>query len=200
MNVLALGAHPDDIEGGCFGTLAKYKEEGHKIFMAVMTKGENGGDWEKRQVEGIECANLLDVKLQYADFPDGKLPDDSTVTGYIEKLIKDNEIDVVFCTTEYDFHQDHRNLSLCAKRSMRYVKEFYCYQEPTTPYQFNPTMFVDITDTFAIKEKAIRLHATQGHKPDLQLARMWTLAEYYGFKLGEHGKLFEAFEVKKLQK
>jgi len=200
MNVLALGAHPDDIEGGCFGTLERLRRGEHKIHMVVMTSGEIGGDWRKRRDEGKECARLLGIELQIEDFGDGKLPDNSTVTGFIENLIKKKNIDVVFCTTEHDLHQDHRNLAYCAKRSMRYVKEFYCYQETQTPSTFTPTMFVDVTDTFEVKEKAIRLHETQQDKKDMELTRMHSLAEYHGYRLGEHGRLFEAFEVLKLQK
>ncbi len=49
MNILAIGAHPDDIEFGCGGTLLKYSEQGHKVYMLVLSKGDKGGDSEVRQ-------------------------------------------------------------------------------------------------------------------------------------------------------
>ena len=42
MNILAIGAHPDDIEFGCGGTLLKYSEKGHKVYILVMSKGGKG--------------------------------------------------------------------------------------------------------------------------------------------------------------
>ena len=49
MNILAIGAHPDDIEFGCGGTLLKYSENGHKVYMLVLSKGDKGGTPAVRQ-------------------------------------------------------------------------------------------------------------------------------------------------------
>jgi LmbE family N-acetylglucosaminyl deacetylase len=42
MNILAIGAHPDDVEYGCAGTLLKYAERKHRIFLMILTRGEHG--------------------------------------------------------------------------------------------------------------------------------------------------------------
>ena len=54
MNILAIGSHPDDIEFGCGGTLLKYSENGHKVYMLVLSKGDKGGDPEVRQKEQVK--------------------------------------------------------------------------------------------------------------------------------------------------
>ena len=51
MNILAIGSHPDDLEYGCGGTLARYAAAGHSITMLVLTGGEQGGGAETRQQE-----------------------------------------------------------------------------------------------------------------------------------------------------
>ena len=51
MNILAIGAHPDDIEYGCAGTLVKYADRGHRIHLMILTGGEEGGSSKERQHE-----------------------------------------------------------------------------------------------------------------------------------------------------
>ena len=62
MNILAIGAHPDDIEFGCGGTLAKYAQKGHSIYMLVLTDGSYGADPDVRKKEQEESARYLRVK------------------------------------------------------------------------------------------------------------------------------------------
>ena len=62
MNILALGAHPDDIEFGCAGTLAKYANNGHNIYLMVMTRGEKGGDGNERATEQKKAREILMAK------------------------------------------------------------------------------------------------------------------------------------------
>ena len=63
MNILAIGAHPDDIEFGCGGTLLKYSEKGHKVYILVMSKGGKGGDLEVRQIAGKLRTNIRSRKV-----------------------------------------------------------------------------------------------------------------------------------------
>ena len=62
MRILALGAHPDDIEAGCCGTLIKYAENGHRIFLMVMTQGGQGGAIGVRTREQARAARLLQAE------------------------------------------------------------------------------------------------------------------------------------------
>ncbi|MCX5679173.1 MAG: PIG-L family deacetylase [Candidatus Omnitrophica bacterium] len=62
MNILAIGAHPDDIEFGCGGTLLKYSSSGHRVFLLVLTKGGFGGDPDVRSKEQKEAALFLGAK------------------------------------------------------------------------------------------------------------------------------------------
>ncbi|MFQ5964877.1 MAG: PIG-L deacetylase family protein [Candidatus Scalinduaceae bacterium] len=62
MNILAIGAHPDDIEFGCGGALLKYSERGHKIYLLVFSKGGKGGDTEIRCKEQEASAHIIKVE------------------------------------------------------------------------------------------------------------------------------------------
>jgi len=65
MNILAIGAHPDDIEVGCGGTLAKYSEKGHNVYLYIATDGGAGGDGKTRIREQQSSAKILGVKELY---------------------------------------------------------------------------------------------------------------------------------------
>ena len=62
MRILAIGAHPDDIEAGCGGTLLKYAQKGHRIFLMVMTAGDKGGSSGIRKREQARAAKQLGVE------------------------------------------------------------------------------------------------------------------------------------------
>ena len=63
MNILAVGAHPDDIELGCFGTLSSYRSKNHNIFAAIITNGELASNPDLRKEEAKQAAKLIDMKL-----------------------------------------------------------------------------------------------------------------------------------------
>jgi len=59
VNILAIGAHPDDIEFGCGGTLIKYTRQGHKVYLLVATHGDQGGDGNVRAKELRRSAQIM---------------------------------------------------------------------------------------------------------------------------------------------
>ncbi len=83
MNILALGAHPDDIEFLCGGTLFKYRQQGHKIFVALTTSGNVGSNEHDsreeiaaiREAEQLEAASLLEAEVRFLRFDDEGLLD-----------------------------------------------------------------------------------------------------------------------------
>ena len=76
MNILAIGAHPDDIEVSCGGTLLKYKAMGHNIFIALTTSGNQGSNLHTsreeiagiREKEQLEAAKLYNAKVRFFAF------------------------------------------------------------------------------------------------------------------------------------
>src|SRR5262249_8592937 len=77
MTVLAVGAHPDDVELGCGGALLTHVANGDRVAMLILTKGERGPqDSLPRVREQEEAAALVGAKLFWGDFEDGAVPDD----------------------------------------------------------------------------------------------------------------------------
>ena len=97
MNILAIGAHPDDIEFGCGGALFKYSENGHKVYMLVLSKGDKGGDPEIRQKEQEDSARILKVgKLFFSDYLDTEIVQSQKLITEIESFFKEVKPDLIF--------------------------------------------------------------------------------------------------------
>ncbi len=161
MNVLAIGAHPDDIEFGCGGTLLKLSRAGHKITLLVMTRGECGGNPAVRYTEQLSVAKYIGAEeVVWGDQNDTKIPVDNSVISLIDNTIKKVDADLVFFNYDQDSHQDHRALSFCAISATRYIKGVLAFEVPSS-VNFEPTFFVDIGDVIQDKLKLLSLHASQ---------------------------------------
>jgi LmbE family N-acetylglucosaminyl deacetylase len=161
MNVLAIGAHPDDIEYGCGGTLIRYSKAGHKIHLFLATDGRFGGVPEERRHEQISSAQIMGVQdIIWAGFEDTKVPLAQETISRIEEVIKRLNPQVLFVHYPDDTHQDHRALSKCALSAGRYVPTFLFYEGPTTQ-NFNPTIFVDIRSVLGLKIEILQAHLSQ---------------------------------------
>jgi len=172
MNILAIGAHPDDLEFGCGGTLLKYARQGHQVYALVMTKGGVGGNPDVRTKEQEAAAQLLGVKeVFWGNYPDTELPLSKDIITFIEDIIRKVNPEIAFFNYYDDTHQDHRVLTRSCLSATRYTKEVLCYEVPSTQ-NFNPTIFVDIGDVLEQKLKLLECHASQVHKtqvPDLTI-------------------------------
>jgi LmbE family N-acetylglucosaminyl deacetylase len=123
MKILAIGAHPDDIEIGCAGSLLKYAGSGHDVYLFVMTPGEMGGEAEIRKKEQARSAEIMNVRdLFWGEYNDTKLTTHLSMISDIEAVVKKIKPDFVFVNYKEDTHQDHRVLSRAAVSATRYVK------------------------------------------------------------------------------
>jgi len=199
-NILAIGAHPDDIELGCFGTLKIHHDAGDQLFGIVMTNGEQGGDPKKRQTESKKTGKLLDMKLFFAEFSDGAVVDSLQTVDFIEKIVKKHKINVVYTHSKNDRHQDHRNVANATISATRYVDEVYSYETPSSISPFFPQVFVDITDSIPLKKKAISLQKTQEKRYYMKTESIEGLSKYRGFQAGKDNNFCEAFEVVRIIK
>lgn len=164
MNILALGAHPDDIEYGCGGTLLKLARKGAHIYFMVLTKGEFGGDPAIRQKEQEEAMRLMGVKkIYWGDCIDTELPNERIIITKIDKVIEEVNPDEVYVNYYQDIHQDHRTLAECALAATRYVRKVLFYEDYTS-VNFEPDIFVDIEEVLEKKQKLIQIYASQVQK------------------------------------
>ena len=161
MNILALGAHPDDIEFGCGATLLKFARAGHKIFQYIATYGELGGDRMLRKKEQIEASEYIGVeKIFWGEFPDCQLPLSRHLITKIEDVINEVEPHYIFVHNNEDTHQDHRVLSTGTLSATRYIQNVLFYEGPTT-LSFSPNVYMDVEDTIEDKQILLEKHASQ---------------------------------------
>ena len=166
--ILAIGAHPDDIEFGCGGTIVKYTQKGHRLFLHIMTKGGSGADTSTRAREQEASKVILGAEdIFWGGYEDTLLLVDVELIGKIEKVIKKVKPDFIFCNYPEDTHQDHRHLAQAVMSATRYIRNVLFYEGPTTQ-NFKPHVFVDISDTLNIKIKALKAHKSQVMKTNIE--------------------------------
>ncbi|MBI2877245.1 MAG: PIG-L family deacetylase [Candidatus Tectomicrobia bacterium] len=132
-SVLAIGAHPDDIEYGCGGTLTRYRQWDHRISLLVLTAGEKGGSPEARQQEQVASAQILGAEeIFWGHYADTDLPDNPELILCIERILQQIRPDIVLVNFYDDTHQDHRNLAHATLSATRHIRSVLFYEVPST--------------------------------------------------------------------
>ncbi len=179
--VLAIGAHPDDVEIGCGGTLARFRAEGAQVVVLTLTGGEAGGGESTRREESLHAAELLGATLHMGDLPDRAVDSGPATIGLIEKTLGLYTVTHVFTHSRHDGHQDHRNAHAASVVACRSVPNLFCYQAPSTTVEFQPNYYVEIEPFLGQKLAAIQAHASQSAQRSYLSAEMITAtARYWG--------------------
>jgi len=198
-SILAVGAHPDDIELGCGGTLALHKMRGDKVFLLVLTKGEASGSPEVREDECRSSAAILCAdRLIFGNLSDTRVHDGRETIDAVEKVVDEVKPDIIYAPTFKDTHQDHRNTGHACLSAGRRCKIILMYEGASTQRDFSPQVFVDVTETFELKLKMTRVYGSQiGNHGVYAVAvkAIEGLAKFRGYQAGVD--LAEAFEVGK---
>jgi len=181
-SVLAIGAHPDDIEILCGGTLAKYAQMDVKVSMAVLTDGSAGHMVippdelaEIRHSEATNSANTIGADLYWLGYDDAKLQDDIETRMEVVELIRKAKPDLIITHTPNDYHPDHRAVSNLVfgatfASGLKNIKTESPYHEGVQPISyfdtvngsnFIPTEFVDISGTYEIKKQMLLCFESQ---------------------------------------
>ena len=166
--VLAIGAHPDDIEIGCGGSLAKWSQLGTKTYMCVFSSGEIGGNSQVRHREQEESAIVLGVTNFFLkDYHDTNIPNNKKIINDIETIIKEINPEIILVHHRDDTHQDHRNLAKATIIASRNRKNILFYESPTS-FNFSPNVFVNIERTVETKRRALTAHKSQIDKTNIE--------------------------------
>ena len=211
LDVLAFGAHPDDVELGCGGALARMIRFGYNVGICDLTRGEMGtrGTPELREKEAQEAARLLGVKLRLnLNLPDGNIPDQ--VPRTLVEVIRRLTPQIVFAPYWEDRHPDHGRASRlvtegCFKAGLgNYEADYEPYRPPWIFYymqhfEFEPSFVVDISEEFDRKMSAVKAFRSQTHSSEYKgaseepetlisseyfLTLVETRARYYGSLTG----------------
>lgn len=200
MNILAIGAHPDDVELGCGGLLLKAAKNGHNVFVYTLTKGAASGDPNERTRELKYSADHIRVKTSWIDnFEDTKLSLNSELIKHIEYIINKSNADIVYTHSVSDTHHDHRAVAASTIEAGRLVNNILSYENAVTK-DFKPQVYYDITDVIDDKIELINIFRTQKDKMFLQSNAIKGLAQYRALQSRMNTSItsVEAFEVIKL--
>jgi LmbE family N-acetylglucosaminyl deacetylase len=192
--ILAVGAHPDDIELGCGGTIRAASVAGKKVVAIFLTKGEKSGDPTERCLESKKAMAILGVsEVYFGDFPDAEIPNSSKVIDFLDGYYNLYKPETVLIHTVNDVHQDHRQVGWQSLSAFRNASRLLAYETPRATGAFNPTYFVDISDHVQAKFEALKCHLTQKQKRYLAYESMVNLSSFRGSQVGLSAA--EAFEV-----
>jgi LmbE family N-acetylglucosaminyl deacetylase len=204
-NVLAVGAHPDDVEIGCGGTLAKHVARGDFVLILIMTNphcvdyhGKIVREKEICEIEAQEAANILGAELITLGFKDKEVPYSVESIEAINKVIDEYQIDLIYTHWTHDTHQDHLRTTRSVLAAGRYVKTILMY-EPFYPagrsyIGFRNQYYVDISETINKKMAALKKHKTQIERYGKEfLEAIEARARQRGYEIGS--KYAECYEV-----
>ncbi|MCA1726656.1 MAG: PIG-L family deacetylase [Actinobacteria bacterium] len=206
MKILAIGAHLDDAEIACAGTIARAVANGHHVKMLVLSDSsyESRDGTVLRTVdeairEGVAAARVVGVEdIEVLDFPTLDIPYASAVVGAIERQMNAFLPDIILTHWPFDTHQDHRNTGLASISAGRYFTSILMY-EPMMPsgrsyVAFRPQLYVDVSDYISLKLDALRAHESQHRKyGDAWIEAVESRCRLRGFEMGV--RYAEAFEA-----
>ncbi|MCG3675159.1 PIG-L deacetylase family protein [Aliarcobacter butzleri] len=170
MNVLAIGAHFDDIELGCGGALAKHVANGDNVYAYVATKS---GFTNHQNIvirsddiankEGENAMKILGVKLIKGNFDALKIEFNDDLNLDIIKIIEDKKIDLVYSHWMGDIHHDHQAVARASLHSCRHVPRQLMYRSNWyhSNLEFKGNFYVDISYFWEIKKKSIEAHQSE---------------------------------------
>jgi LmbE family N-acetylglucosaminyl deacetylase len=212
MNILAVAAHPDDLEINCAGTLARYAEQGHPVTLAVFTNG-NMGDMKippeelaaTRYAEAKASAEVIGARLLWPAITDELVFPNETQRSIMIDVLREADPDVIITHSPNDYHPDHCYVSQLvfdsyfqkglphipnqSQPACRFGQAQIYHMDNLGGIGFLPTEYVDITDVFEKKKKMLACHVSQV-KPMKELAKTDMLqmievqARFRGFAAG----------------
>jgi LmbE family N-acetylglucosaminyl deacetylase len=183
MTILAVGAHPDDIEFQCAGTLAKYQQRGDKVFMAISTNGETGSSTltneetaRTSEEEARRSASLIGAELIWLGYQDEFLYENHEVRLRYIELVRQTRPEVIIThDPQDDYHPDHLTTGQLlwntrvmaaavniptATPAWEKIPDLY-FMDTVGGINFRPQDYVDISSTIDIKRQMLSQHQSQ---------------------------------------
>ncbi|WP_226532148.1 response regulator [Microbacterium paraoxydans] len=192
--VLAIGAHPDDVEIGVGGLLAAHARAGDEITILTLSRGARGGDADSRQNESLAAAEMLGARLFLKDLVDTEISGGGSTVRLIEEVVREIEPTIVYTHSGHDRHQDHRAVSEATIVATRRVGTVACYQSPSSTIDFRPTRFVRIDQYLDEKLRLLESFHSQTASRDYLEPEFVTATARYWSRFGG-GTAVEPLEV-----
>lgn len=173
LHIVCVGGHPDDPESGCAGTLARYSEQGHRVTVVYLTRGERGIPGksleEAAQIRSAECeaaCKIMGAKPLFAGQIDGATELNRHWVEVLQSLLAPEAPDILFTHWPVDTHMDHQVASILTIRSylgLASHPELYLFEVNTGSQSlgFQPNTYVDVTAVLPKKKGALLAHKSQ---------------------------------------
>lgn len=198
LHILAIAAHPDDIELGCAGTLIKHAEAGQAVGIVDLTQGELGtrGSVALRYQEAQMAARIMGVVVrENACMADGFFKNDEEHQRKLITYIRKYRPEIVLANALSDRHPDHGRggkliADACFLAGLRKIVTLHegAPQEPWRPKRvyhmiqdrmIEPTFIVDISSAFLKKMEAIKCYRSQFHDPESEEPMTYISSEHF---------------------
>ena len=206
--ILFIGAHPDDIELGCGGTIIQDTENGHDIYIIIASKGERGLGTdlkeclEKKDEISMRVfveSNIKPENIFFLNIPDTKFTHHrEKIFQAIETICADKQIDTIYTHTDKEYHQDHIVIHNESPRAARNTPNLFGYETNAHTYPaFCPVYFRNISDYLDKKINLVSAHRSQKNKRYCKPENIVALAKFRG----NQSRIFqyaESFEIIRL--
>jgi LmbE family N-acetylglucosaminyl deacetylase len=205
-SVVAFGAHPDDIEIGMGGTIAKLSAQGYDVNLVVATLPNfvEIDKKEERRNESTISAKVMGCKTpEFLDLTPDEITFGRRFVTKVDEIINRHKPEAVFTQWIGDSHQDHQALTKAVIAASRDLNNLFMYETTIpggiTEIAFRPQLYVDISATLDIKTNALDCFDSQ----KMRCGHLWVDAiagrcAYRGYQ--NNTKYAEAFEVIKVSK
>ncbi|MFI6940231.1 PIG-L deacetylase family protein [Streptomyces sp. NPDC050418] len=191
-HIMAVGAHPDDIEYGCGGALLRHAESGDAVTMVVLSDGARGGPPTQRLAEQLSACGQIGAELEMLERPDGDLGPVLPLIDSLEHLIGEREPDIVYTHLARDQHQDHAATHHAVRVAARRCRNLLLFESPSSA-PLERGVVVDISDHIKQKIALLAHHASQvARMPQLGEEGITARAYLHGTRFGcRYAELFE---------
>jgi len=208
--ILAMSAHPDDMEIEAGGTLRKWADEGHDIYSLVLTNGEYRSNKEKKStkediLKEVNCSSkiLMIKETIFLDYFDTQLQCNGKIISEVDSIINQIHPDFLISHHPFDSHQDHKAASeimFAVSRKGRIKNVLTGSPLPYRPniFAYKPQYFVDISSTINQKLEALRCFKSQYEKygEELWIDRIKSVARVMGWAMEfEYAESFEVIRM-----
>ena len=184
--ILAIGAHPDDIELGCGGSILRLTREGYAVSAVVFSRGRRGAlsdeDRARETRLGLGKIGITDIHIY--DFADTRLwRSVNEMIAVLEKHVLSHRPLRAYTMFKEDRHQDHRAVYEASSVACRNVPQFLGYETPSSYPNFRPTLFQGIGAELDRKIEALNCHESQGSRLYMQEQNVRAAAHFRGAQI-----------------
>lgn len=188
--VLAIGAHPDDVEVAVGGLLAAHRAAGDRITILTLSRGAQSDDGVDAQNQALAAAELLNARLYIEDLAPNEMTSPDAMVGIIERVVRETNPTIVYTHSSHDSNEQHRAVHEATVLAARDVPTMASFQSPSATVDFRPTRFVSIEGYLVAKLRLLACYGQQGGdrpylEPEVVRATALFWARYGGGKSSE---------------